>query len=363
MKRGSGKKRPMQNRLLSSFSPAGGPVWTVERATIDGFVVVAELRPQCGRLAVIAGDAGRVVPNPDLVAGPLNLALFDVPNILLPANQPALLLAASADGGWKSEPVDIEMGGQSISVSMARSKSVLGHALTRFEAAAGDLIDAENSVDIALVDEDQWLTSCDDNAIVAGENICVLGRELMQFGLATPLGGGRFRLSRLLRGRGGTEWACNDHAVGEAFCLIQPSTLRSVSMPNGAIGATLNASARDATSEPIQFAAESVRPPSPVNLMATCQADGGLIVTWTRRSRQGFAWVDEIDAPLGEGSEQYRVTIAGSEASAELLSDQQNLMLSADSLGTLGLGPAMIEVRQIGDFAASRPVQIQITIA
>jgi hypothetical protein len=118
----------------------------------------------------------------------LNLALFDVPSILLPANQPALLLAASVPGGWKSEPVDIDMGGQSISISMARSKSVLGHALTRLEAAAGDLIDAENGVDIALVDEDHWLMSCDDDAIVAGENICVLGRELMQFGLATPLG-------------------------------------------------------------------------------------------------------------------------------------------------------------------------------
>src|SRR3546814_11179567 len=50
-------------------------------------------------------------------------------------------------------------------------------------------------------------------------------------------------------------------------------------------------------------------PPSPVHVTASLLADGSVNVQWIRRSRQGWGWIDGVDAPLGEESERYRVTL------------------------------------------------------
>ena len=169
-----------------------------------------------------------------------------------------------------------------------------------------------------------WLTSCDDDAFAAGINLALLGEELIQFGRATPLGEGQFRLSHLLRGRGGTEWACADHGADDVFCLIQAGALQPIALPSSNIGATITATIGGGTPASTVFSAESLRPPSPVALTAQPQPNGDLALTWIRRSRIGFAWVDEIDAPLGETREEYRVSIAGTLNSVELVVEQPN---------------------------------------
>ena len=349
------------SELELPFNPA---LWTVEKASIDGFVVVAELSPKTGAAAIMSGDAGRIVGNSDIVSGPLTLALLDVPNVLgLAPTEPTLLIAATnATSGWKRRAVEVGFGGQTVATETARSKSMLGSATTVLPPGSADLIDDLNSVEVVLVDPNQWLTSCGDDALAAGENLAVLGGELIQFGMATSLGGGRFRLAYLLRGRGGTEWACDSHVAGEVFCVVQAGALTAVTMPMSSIGAPVSGQAGAATTS-IEFAAESVRPLSPVNLHASVETNGDVTLSWTRRSRQGFAWVDGVDAPLGELREQYRVDINGPQCSTELLSDQPSLTIAASELAVLGSGAATIEVRQIGDLAVSPAAQLSITFS
>jgi hypothetical protein len=111
--------------------------WTVEKSVIDGFVVVAEMRPADVVGAAIPADAGRIVPNPDIVAGPVTLALLDIPAFGLSVSDPTVLLAAGAPtSGWKRRPVQISFGGQRVGVETARSKSVLGRAVTVLGAGA-----------------------------------------------------------------------------------------------------------------------------------------------------------------------------------------------------------------------------------
>jgi hypothetical protein len=198
--------------------------------------------------------------------------------------------------------------------------------------------------------------------LAAGTNLAVLGSELFQFGEALPLGGGSFRLSQLLRGRGGTEWACGGHVAGEIFCMLDPGAVRLVTLPNSCIGAKVEASINSGPDVSIVFSGESLRPPSPINLVAATDSVGGLRLSWTRRSRQGFAWVDEIDAPLGETSEQYRIILTGTAGEADYTVGQPSLTVTPADVADLGSGPAQIEVRQIGDFAASRPTQLTITL-
>jgi hypothetical protein len=113
--------------------------------------------------------------------------------------------------------------------------------------------------------------------------------------------------------------------------------------------------------ESILFLGENLRPPAPVDLAAELQPGGDLALSWTRRSRQGFAWLDGIDAPLGEANEQYRVGIAGASAALQLPATQPSLSIVAAELATLG-GVLTIEVRQIGDAGISRPAQLTVTL-
>jgi hypothetical protein len=98
-------------------------------------------------------------------------------------------------------------------------------------------------------------------------------------------------------------------------------------------------------------------------LTAELQPSGDLVLGWTRRSRQGFAWVDGIDVPLGEGAERYAVQLIGNAGTVELTSDQPTLTVSSAPLAAVGTGVVEIEVRQVGDFAASRAAQTQINLA
>lgn len=118
----------------------------------------------------------------------------------------------------------------------------------------------------------------------------------------------------------------------------------------------------DRCSAPIVLSAESLRPVAPVNLEAALDGGNNLALSWTRRSRKGFAWTDEIDAPLGESTEQYRVTLAGAQGSAEFDVGEPELVIAATVLAEIGTGPITIEVRQVGDAAASRPATAFLTI-
>ncbi|WP_324750785.1 hypothetical protein SH591_04990 [Sphingomonas sp. LY54] len=93
------------------------------------------------------------------------------------------------------------------------------------------MFDAASSVDVELLNDDMWLESRSDDALVGGSNAAMLGGELIQFGSAEPLGDRRFRVSRLVRGRRGSEWAAATHAIGEPFLLLDPETLRLAEPP------------------------------------------------------------------------------------------------------------------------------------
>lgn len=69
-----------------------------------------------------------------------------------------------------------------------------------------------------------------------------------------------------------------------------------------------------------------------------------------------------IDAPVGESSEQYQVTVIGPEGSIEYSAAAPNLEIAAAGLAGVGSGQVTLEVRQIGDAAASRPAELTLNI-
>ena len=197
---------------------------------------------------------------------------------------------------------------------MTAAPATMGVAETVLDDADEALIDRAHSVDVALLHEAMMLEDADDARLAGGANLALLGGELIQFAHAEPLGGGCWRLSRLVRGRRGTGWAAAGHAAGERFVLIEREALLAYDPPASAAGGTVRMMASGiGDAEPVEaiaaMAGEALRPPAPVHLRARRRSDGHYDLSWIRRSRAGWPWIDGVDAPLGEDREAYRLTI------------------------------------------------------
>jgi len=232
-------------------------------------------------------------------------------------------------------------------------------------AAAGSaLFDERSRVEVELLNDAMWLENRGDAALAAGANLAVLGDELIQFGAAAPLGGRRFRLSRLLRGRRGTEWAASLHSAGEPFALIEAESLAAVEAPLGSLGgearllaAGLGDSEGVTAIRPVS--GEAIRPPSPVHLRAERLANGDLALSWVRRSRSGWVWLSGSDTPLGEETEAYRLTLAGAGFERDVALSSPAFLYTAAAQAADGLaGQLTLRVVQLGTSAPSRPASL-----
>ena len=192
----------------------------------------------------------------------------------------------------------------------------------------------------------------DDAALDAGANLALLGDELVQFGRATPLGAGRWRLERLWRGRFATEDA-GPAQMGARFALLEAETARTVELPAEAIGREVRvlASGVGDAGGPVEARASvsgrSVLPLAPVPLRPTLRADGGARVNWIRRSRAGWGWIDGVDVPLGEERAHWGITVVRADGGVRTATRDEPV-IEIDSAERAG-GAVSVTVRQLGD--------------
>jgi hypothetical protein len=105
-----------------------------------------------------------------------------------------------------------------------------------------------------------------------------------------------------------------------------------------------------------------VRPPRPIALDAQRLADGTIRVSWIRRSRSGWAWLDGADAPLGEESERYRLSLAsdGIERVVEIPAGLFDYPSGEQPAALLSGGHALtVSVAQLGRLGPSLPPETQ----
>lgn len=187
-----------------------------------------------------------------------------------------------------------------------------------------------------------------------GANLAMIGDELLQFERAEPIGGARWRLSGLWRGRGGTEAAIGTQRAGDPFTLLDRTTLMRVDAPF-ALGMRVHLLGQGAGDGSGAGEAEavlvgrSVLPLSPVHLRAETEGTG-LKLRWVRRSSLGWAWQDGVDVPPGEGGEAYRLDLYRADGRLEQreTSKPEAWIEAAESV-------RRIEVRQIGRHGLSLP--------
>ncbi|MFM6853488.1 MAG: hypothetical protein ACKOUM_05345, partial [Sphingopyxis sp.] len=310
-----------------------GPAYRVAERDISGATVRLTLQAEPADAVYSAGSAhgGRALVAPDAAIGATSAMLFDVPG-QGSLDVPVLMLAASGAGaGWRTAQVGFAPSADAADAPLGtiRAAAAMGHvvAATANPAASAALFDDETALIVALTRADSQLANAADADVLAGTNLAIIGDEVIQFGRAQPLGSGnQWRLSRLLRGRRGTEDAMPPPLVGRPFAVLNDAALMPVVDPLGYAvaqpgGHVTVAGVADGAPVvvPIMRAGRAMLPLSPVHLAAQWLADGGLRVQWVRRSRTGFGWADGVDAPLDAAMEQYRLTVVAGGAAPVLV--------------------------------------------
>jgi len=343
--------------------------WTFEKMALE----LRLTREGAVPIAMAQADAGRAIEGDDRPAGATRIALLDLPAFDDgTASAPRIWLAAAGtQPGWRRAALSISVDGGASwqSAGQTALPAVMGQAVSVLGAGSAMLFDRGASVEIELLHEAMTLQGADDAALINGANLALLGDEIIQFGAAEQTGSRHFRISRLLRGRRGSEWAIGGHDAGEPFVLLDPATLRALDIPLSAIGATLSAMAQGpgdvgaAATASLVVAGRAVRPPPPVALTAARLDDGTIRFAWIRRSRAGWVWLDGGDVPLGEDAERYRLDLVPSTGRArtvEITTPAYDYSPAAQaSDGVSGTITITASVAQLGMRAASLPPATQ----
>ena len=199
-------------------------------------------------------------------------------------------------------------------------------------------------------------------------NRILVGDEIMQFATASYLGDGLWQLTGLLRGRGGTEAAArNGHDTGAPVVLLDEKPVL-LDTSNSTIAATQAIAAIGLADDTpvisqIGNAGATVRPLTPVHPHIEQYADGSWRISWVRRARGAWAWLDAGEIPLNGQSERYLVGVGDSETPSlrwEVAEPSLDLPPDIVSLLRSGHTGQTLWVKQVGDSALSAPLLLHI---
>lgn len=314
-----------------------------------------------------ASDPGENLAPPDLPIPATSLAAFEVPPEAgaNPA-QPLLFAAASAaNSAWRGAALYAVQGAALVDLGTTGSqRSVSGTLEAPLGPSSAMLLQPAAEATVTLVAADFDLTDTDRDGLAAGANRMLIGAELVQYLNAEPLGGGRWRLVGLLRGRGGTETAAAlGHDAGTPAILIDDSLvpLDPVLVPPLSTSRIAAMSTGDATTviAPLANAGLSRRPLCPVHPRTIVAADGAMAFSWTRRARGQYRWEDSVEVPLIEEREAYLVGFGPVDAPhTTWQTDVAAFALTGVARASLlaAHGPGPVWVRQIGTFDRSPPL-------
>ena len=317
----------------------------------------------------LVGDSGSASPPQDIQPSPSQLMAFELPWDGNGTSQdlPFFAAVSSATPKWSGANLYIDNFGALEPLDyQARQRSTFGHLSTDLTPSNSLLLEPSASIEIALNGSGLDLQSTTMDRLSSGANRLLVGEEVLQFLHAIPIDETRWRLTGLLRGRGGTEWAAQTgHASGTPIVLLDDSLVNLSTAPISPTGTTRLAALGFGDNDPvyanIEASGVSRRPLSPVHTKMTVTQAGSWELCWTRRARGQYRWSDAVDVALIEESEAYLVGLGPSaQPLASWFVAEPTLSLNAATRSSLvaehGVQP--LWVMQKGTYSYSKPTFI-----
>jgi len=276
-----------------------------------------------------------------------------------------MAMAPQGSGEWSGATAFSSLDGQAWRMEDTITSAVsYGGATSVLAVGSPYVIDYGHTVDIRMARG--TLSSISELEMLNGQNAALLGNEIVQWQTATALDATSWRLSNLLRGRRGTDWAIGTHQVGERFIVLAPTPLRREQMGLSEVGAarayravTNNTDMLATYAQSFTNTALGLKCYSPEHVTGTRTTGNDLTITWKRRTRLGGQWADGHDVPLGEASEQYSVDILdGADIVRTIDTTVQSATYLASEQTTDGLtpgNPVTVTVYQLGTLGRGWP--------
>jgi hypothetical protein len=219
--------------------------------------------------------------------------------------------------------------------------------------AAGpvELWDELNSLVVRLDDEEATPESRVEPAVLAGANLVLVGEELVQFRRATALGGDRFKLEGLLRGRGATLVPAEGHPVGTRLMLVDRQLILRAPIGGDEIGLTYRVWAEGRGDPPGGIAADFAiagagrSPLAPCHLQAERLAGGAIRLAWTPRARGLIHWTAEDVA--GPGPLRFECRINSGAVMTKMVLGSDYLWTVGEQVADLGAPAATFDLRVV----------------
>lgn len=254
---------------------------------------------------------------PELVTETI-IEILDLPPLSddISSNQALIKIAVCGNGdNWNGAAIYVATSNEKefVPLTVISDSATMGVTISDLKPGISVTFDESNAVDVILFSGE--LYNVTESSILNGANLALIGDELIQFQNAELIGDSKYRLSKLLRGRYGTESKIEHHESGTRFVLITPC-LFSYNIPSNMIGRTISFKAvsygqhlEEVAENEFTIQGNYRKPLSPVHIVGNRDYNGNLNIRWIRRARFDNDWRDFVDVPLDESSEKYQVEI------------------------------------------------------
>ncbi len=333
----------------------------------EGGIELQLLRHVALAAGAAVSDPGRGWVPPDRLPQPSLLRVFELPWDGFGSGDSRRVHAAlgAPTGRWAGATLYLDREGALAPTGQTARERAVGGTLEGALGLSNSLLfEPLAKMLVVLADSEAELRETGVEGLASGANRLLVGGEVLQFAHVEPLGNGRWEISGLLRGRGGTEAAAGaGHAPGtqvtlldDRLLLVSPDLLSGSSAP---LFAAIGLADEQPVMAETQNPGASRKPPTPVHPRIAANADGGLSLSWTRRARGGWAWLSEVEQPLVEQEESYEVGLGPVEASFALwLAALPQMTIAPATRAALAAAypAAVLWVRQRGSYAKSDPL-------
>lgn len=313
-------------------------------------------------------DPGNAWKPLDRLGADTSLRVFELPWDGSGSSQERVAFAAigAGTGRWAGARLYAETGSGLVDTGLATSRRAgNGKLKSALSPSSGLRFEPISYCEVTFEDIGQRLSNTDIDGIASGANRVLVGEEIIQFLSAVPLGDRSWRLSGLLRGRGGTELeAAQGHAADEAVTLLDDKLVKigsDVLTQAGSEFVALGLTDDEPAAATLENPAASLRPPCPVHGTCETDASGVIALSWTRRARGGWNWLDEVDQPLVEEVEAYEIGLGPLQTPAAIWNcTQPNFAIPAIEAAELRqqFPDQPLWVRQCGSHAKSHALKL-----
>jgi hypothetical protein len=308
----------------------------------------------------VAPDLPRLPPAAPRLPGRPHVVELALP--LTRDDPPALTALAAFADPWPGALVvwASRDGGSFTPLAVIDRRATLGTTLTTLPPGPLWRWDAGGSVEVELrgqapaaVPDLQALDGAGSFAVQGPDGLW----EILTAANVTLIGPNRYRLSRLLRGLGGSEaQASRPVPPGAGIVLLDeavtalPLSLDDIGRPLSLRIAPADRDHADPTAVALDIlpGLEALRPLPPVHVRAR-RGPQGVRIDWVRRARRSADAWEPADIPLGESAESYRLEILSGALPVRAIETTQAsaLYAAADELADFGAPQTLLSVRLV----------------